>query len=283
MGRFSGKIAGLILLLCLVAGCAASRQIGEQPTDSGGAGASDFQRALDTVYERERELADRLQQTEAEGQQLRVRVEALEVRLEELENKIVRLKGPAALQQLMGAPPQVKAAAPEVAKSEPVAQAAVTAPKEEQAPSAKVEQAPAPKEEAPPEDSDKAAPFDDLAVYKQALDHYYNRRFDEAMDLFSEILAQAPDSPRADNAQYWMGEYLFSSGRHRQALVEFGKVLSYAKTEKADDAQFMSARCYLAMGEVEKALEGFQIILDDYPESEYVDQATKEMNYLKGP
>jgi tol-pal system protein YbgF len=121
-----------------------------------------------------------------------------------------------------------------------------------------------------------------LVAYQAALVEYRDRQYQTALDHFAEILAMAPHSDWADNAQYWRGECFYGLGRYRQALTEFTKVFAYEKTEKADDALLKVARCYLAMGEKERALAAFQQLSDEYPESEYRDSARKEMRYLQG-
>ena len=50
-----------------------------------------------------------------------------------------------------------------------------------------------------------------------------------------------------------------------------------------DDAQFKVARCYLALGEKDKAQAAFEKLLEEYPESEYVERSRKELRYLRGP
>jgi TolA-binding protein len=121
-----------------------------------------------------------------------------------------------------------------------------------------------------------------LAAYQDALEQYRARRYPSALDRFGDVLAMAPYGRWADNAQYWRGECFYGMGRYRQSLTEFTKVFVYEKTEKADDAQLKVARCYLALGEKERALTAFQKLLDEYPESEYVEVARKEMRYLQG-
>lgn len=121
-----------------------------------------------------------------------------------------------------------------------------------------------------------------LVLYQQALADYRERRYSEAMDRLARILAAAPYSEWADNAQYWRGECLYGLGQYRQALTEFTKVFAYEKTEKADDAQLKVARCYAALGERERALQAFQQLLDEYSDSEYTEAARQEMRRLRG-
>lgn len=136
-------------------------------------------------------------------------------------------------------------------------------------------------------DTAKAVPlqsvndFDIMKVYRMALDNYREHHYEKAMAQFAEILMRSPDSEWADNAQYWTGECHYGLGKYRQALTAFTKVFAYRKTEKADDAQLKIARCYLGLDEKSKALSSFQKLLDEYPESEYLSKAQKEMQYLQ--
>ena len=68
----------------------------------------------------------------------------------------------------------------------------------------------------------------------------------------------------------------------RVALAEFTKVFAFAKTEKDDDAQVMIARCYKSLGESEEALSAYQKLREEYPESEYIPAARKEIERLRG-
>lgn len=129
----------------------------------------------------------------------------------------------------------------------------------------------------------RSGPFEVMDAYRTALASYNNRDYEAALGQFAEIVATAPRSTRADNAQYWMGECYCGLGKFRLALTEFTKVFAYQSTEKDDDAQFKIARCYLALGEKDKALAAFQKLLGEHAESEYVERARKEIRYLRGP
>ena len=128
----------------------------------------------------------------------------------------------------------------------------------------------------------QAKKSDVFKIYQGALSQYRHRKYDRALVEFDRLLQAAPFSEWSDNAQYWKGECYYGIGKYRQALTEFTKVFAFRKTEKADDAQLKIARCHLAMGERAKALAAFRKLLDEYPESEYLPAARKEMKYLGG-
>lgn len=119
------------------------------------------------------------------------------------------------------------------------------------------------------------------AAYQRALQQYRERNFTVAMDLFAEIILRAPHSEWADNAQYWRAECLYGLERYRQALAEFTKVFAYENTQKADDAQFKIGRCYVALGETERAHAAFNKLLAEYPDSEYADLARQQLRHLR--
>ncbi|HIO93550.1 MAG TPA: tol-pal system protein YbgF [Leucothrix mucor] len=58
-----------------------------------------------------------------------------------------------------------------------------------------------------------------------------------ATQAFRNYIKQHPSSPLAANAQYWIGEIMYSRKNYKGAVDEFVKVLqSYKKSEKAPDA-----------------------------------------------
>ena len=119
------------------------------------------------------------------------------------------------------------------------------------------------------------------ATYRTALDDYRERRYKAALERFGDVLSAAPSGNLADNSQYWMGECYYGLEEYRAALAEFTKVFAYSETEKDDDAQLMIARCQIALGESEEALSAFQKLLEEYPASEYLATARKEIENLR--
>ena len=58
-----------------------------------------------------------------------------------------------------------------------------------------------------------------------------------ATRAFKQYIQKHPSSPLAANAQYWIGEIMYSQKNYKGAIDEFVKVLqNYKKSEKASDA-----------------------------------------------
>ena len=238
---FTGKwfLAGVALLVVvvLVDACARRSQEAVSGTDSETelrSEVEDLKRAVNTSYDRERALAERLQSTEETNAQLRRELEQQLGQLGTLKDRLDTLSGASPSAGIV--PPRVSSTSAGVPRQ-----------------------------------------------YEAARALYSDRHYDRALVEFAAILSRSPGSELADNAQYWIGECYYGTGRFRQALTEFTKVFAYRKTEKEDDAQLKIARCYLSLGEKDRALMALRKLIDEYPDSEYVAIARKDIRYLEGP
>jgi TolA-binding protein len=62
-------------------------------------------------------------------------------------------------------------------------------------------------------------------MYQSAYLDYTKGNYDLAVSGFREYLKSFPDAEFAGNAQYWVGESLYSLGKYDEAVVEFEKVI----------------------------------------------------------
>ena len=118
------------------------------------------------------------------------------------------------------------------------------------------------------------------ALYQEALDEVYARKYEDAIARFSGLLQSGGISDLADNSQYWIGECYFALGNYEQALAEFEKVFVFERNNKADDAQFMMGMAYLKLGETLLAEIEFNGLLSFYEHSEYIARAERKLDDL---
>jgi len=118
------------------------------------------------------------------------------------------------------------------------------------------------------------------ALYNEAMGNYESRYFDWAIEKFSRLMRQHPQSSLADNSQYWLAECYYGLEDYPRAIEEFRKVFSYADTEKDDDAQLKLGFCYANMGNPTQAIAEFQKLLNLYPDSEFADVARMRVDEL---
>jgi len=113
------------------------------------------------------------------------------------------------------------------------------------------------------------------ASYNEALQTFYTRDYDTAIQQFRLLLETSPLHKLASNCQYWIGESYFGKGDYSNASQAFEQVLTYEKSHKKDDALLMLGRCYIKMGDKQLAVQMFEQLMNSYPESEYYEKAQK--------
>ena len=117
-------------------------------------------------------------------------------------------------------------------------------------------------------------------TYMASLGHFQNQNFSSAIAGFEELVSADATNDLADNSQYWLAECFYSQKDFKRAIIEFEKVFTYAGTDKDDDAQLKIGLSYQSIGNVEKAREEFQRLIDYFPGSEYYPKAKEAIKQL---
>ncbi len=117
--------------------------------------------------------------------------------------------------------------------------------------------------------------------YQAALQLYNARKYREAIEAFSALLAEDPNNSLSDNCQYWIGESYYGLGNYEQAIAEFEKVFAYPNSNKADAALLKLGVTYLKLGDRESARAQFEQLINSYPKSEYVSKAQAYLRNLQ--
>jgi TolA-binding protein len=79
-------------------------------------------------------------------------------------------------------------------------------------------------------------------AYKDALDRFRGRRYNEAIDILQWLLQQYPDDTLASNCEYWIGESYFGLTDYKKAYAAFKRVTLYNGSAKRNDAVTMMRR-----------------------------------------
>ncbi len=118
------------------------------------------------------------------------------------------------------------------------------------------------------------------AKYQHALKLFHEKRYRAALEAFEQLLAMDMNNDYSDNAQYWIGECYYAMGRYREAIIAFEKVFTFRYSNKNDYAQFKIGQCYFMLGDKQRARQEFQVLLDNYPDSELVQRANEYLAQL---
>lgn len=110
-------------------------------------------------------------------------------------------------------------------------------------------------------------------MYAQALNKFYTKRYVDAVQMFTDLTGQFPDHPLASNCYYWIGESQFQLGNYQQAVEVLNRVLEFSQSPKKDDALLMLGKSYARIKRPEEARQAFTRLIQEYPNSEYVNKA----------
>lgn len=116
--------------------------------------------------------------------------------------------------------------------------------------------------------------------YEQALSKFYARQHAESIAIFEKLMQRFPNHSLASNCQYWIGENYFAARNYSNAIDAFQRVLSFERSLKKDDALMMMGRAYMELGMPQDAREAFNRLLQEYPQSEFVEDAEKALRNL---
>jgi tol-pal system protein YbgF len=131
----------------------------------------------------------------------------------------------------------------------------------------------------------------EVAEYEEAFRLYRARDYRGAIDRFRPFLQNYPDSDYADNAQFWIGECYFKLEDYEQAVLTFDEVAkNYPDGNKVPDALYRQGIALMEIGRRSQqedtydaaAREIFQKIVNQYPNSERVPEARRQLEKL-GP
>ncbi len=112
-------------------------------------------------------------------------------------------------------------------------------------------------------------PTEDTILYDTAMEYLEQKDYQQAMDTFIELRDTYPDSPWADDAQYYIG-YIYEINRlYITARDEYSLLLFYYPNSPwADDARLGIGNCYYLTGDYYHAKIQYQAVIDNYPLSD---------------
>ena len=126
----------------------------------------------------------------------------------------------------------------------------------------------------------KISPAEYQRRYIEALSYYQNSDYNQGIKGFSELVLEDPSNKLADNSQYWLAECYYSTKNYKRAALEFEKVFTFPGTDKDDDSQLKLALAYQSLGNLVKAREEYQRMVDYFPSSEYYSRAKESLRQL---
>ena len=118
-------------------------------------------------------------------------------------------------------------------------------------------------------------------VYNTAYADYLKGNFDLATDGFKIYRDSFPDSPLADNALYWIGECYYSQRKFEDAIDMFNElILAYPQGDKIAAAFLKKGMSFAETGRKEEAMAAYRLLITKFPVEEETRIAQKKIKEL---
>ena len=119
-------------------------------------------------------------------------------------------------------------------------------------------------------------------AYSVAYNDYLKGNYDLAIDSFKLYRQQFPQSPLADNALYWIGECRYSQRKYEEAIDAFDElIVAYPQGDKTAAAHLKKGLSFIELGRKPEALAALKLLVAKYPleeESRIAQDKIRELN-----
>jgi tol-pal system protein YbgF len=117
-----------------------------------------------------------------------------------------------------------------------------------------------------------------LELFNQAYRAFSNKKYNEALVGFSRFLKENPTNGYADNAMFWRGECYMAMGQLLKAIGEFERLMRrYPRSEKAPSGLYRLGFVYDRLNDRQKAREFYFKVVEQHPGSEAARKASRRL------
>ncbi len=113
-------------------------------------------------------------------------------------------------------------------------------------------------------------------MYDRIMTEFKHREYEAALAGFRLFMELHSQSSLAANAQYWIGECQYRTGRYKDALNSFYNVImNYPLSPKQAASTLKLGQTYAKLGDHDNARVMFDRVVDQYPASSEADLARR--------
>ena len=128
----------------------------------------------------------------------------------------------------------------------------------------------------------KSEPRKDLPaekLYAFAKKSFDQKNYETARDAFEKFLETYPDSDKADNARFWIGEVYFNEQWYEKAILEYQSVMdNYPKGNKVPAAYLKQGIAFQELDETGNAKLVLKELIRKFPDSNEASIARKRID-----
>lgn len=123
---------------------------------------------------------------------------------------------------------------------------------------------------------------DPASLYEKGMQSMKEGKYEEAEITFARFVSDFPQSDLADNAQYWLGECLYSEKKYKEAKETFeGVAEHFPFGNKVPDAMFKAALCAGQLNDNKERVKILKEIKENYPFSDAAEKADKLLKEIE--
>lgn len=123
---------------------------------------------------------------------------------------------------------------------------------------------------------------EELDLYDTSMASFKEGKYEDAMRGFETLLKKYPNSDRADNAQFWIGECYMGIKQYEKAILAYQEVIKkYPKGNKVPSAMLRQAIAFLEIKDKTSTKLLLKKIINNYPDSSEAQIAKKKLETLK--
>ena len=107
-------------------------------------------------------------------------------------------------------------------------------------------------------------------IYNQARIDYTQGRYGLAISGFRDVAETDPRGDLADNAHYWIGECYFAQRQYDRAIEAFDTVIrDYPESNKLSDAYLKKAMSLENLGRRSEAMHMYELVIEQFPRTQH--------------
>lgn len=113
-------------------------------------------------------------------------------------------------------------------------------------------------------------------AYQAALAQYHKKNYDQSINMFKDFVLAYPQQDLTVNAEYWIGENYYATGKFVEALRSFEYVsTNHPAHQKGADAKLKIGLCYYLLKDNYSAYAQFSQLKEQYPQYGRMDIVNK--------
>ena len=118
-------------------------------------------------------------------------------------------------------------------------------------------------------------------LYETAWADYTSGQWDLCISGFDTYLRTFPKSELADEAQLYIGECNYSSGKNQEAIQAYTQVITlYPRGQSVAAAYYKRGLAFQNLRQLDRARESFEAVVKNYPDSDPARLAKQALDRL---